>query len=108
MPIPASDLRRTWLFGPGADARTHQAMQESGADALIVDLEDFTPPARRDEARRNLASLIARWRGAGRIAVVRINALEADGPIDLAAARWHRAPRRCRRCTPRSRNGKRS
>lgn len=86
MAIPAPDLRRTWLFGPGADTQTHDAMQRSGADALIVDLEDFTPPARRDDARRGLASLLQRWRDAGRIAVVRINALDADGPLDLAAA----------------------
>jgi len=86
MPIPAPDLRRTWLFGPGADADAHEAMRRSGADALIVDLEDFTPPARRDEARRGLADLTKRWRDAGRVAVVRINSLDADGPIDLAAA----------------------
>lgn len=74
------------MFGPGADARAHDAMQRSGADALIVDLEDFTPPARRDEARRGLVTLLHRWRDAGRITVVRINALDADGPTDLAAA----------------------
>jgi citrate lyase subunit beta/citryl-CoA lyase len=39
MPTVEPDLRRTWLFGPGADARAHDAMQRSGADALIVDLE---------------------------------------------------------------------
>ena len=86
MPPAAPDLRRTWLFGPGADDNVHDAMQGSGADALIVDLEDFTPPARRDEARRGLAHLLQRWRDAGRITVVRINALDADGPADLAAA----------------------
>lgn len=86
MPLADPDLRRTWLFGPGADAPTHEAMQRSGADALIVDLEDSTPPARRDEARRGLVNLIQRWRNAGRITVVRINALDADGPTDLAAA----------------------
>jgi hypothetical protein len=30
------DLRRTRLFGPRADACAHEAMVESGADALIV------------------------------------------------------------------------
>ena len=80
------DLRRTWLFGPGADTHAHDAMQCSGADVLIVDLEDFTPSARRDEARRVLANLLERWRGEGRITAVRINALDADGPIDLTAA----------------------
>jgi citrate lyase subunit beta/citryl-CoA lyase len=86
MPLAAPDLRRTWLIGPGADADAHDAMQRSGADALIVDLEDLTPPARRDEARSGLAVLMQRWRDAGRITVVRINALDADGPTDLAAA----------------------
>jgi len=86
MPIADADLRRTWLFGPGADGKAHHAMQQSGADVLIVDLEDFTPPTRRDEARRGLAALLRRWRDAGRIVVVRINALDGDGPSDLAAA----------------------
>ena len=80
------DLIRTWLFGPGAGAEAHEAMLASGADALIADLEDFTPPARRDEARRGLTALLQRWREAGRITAVRINALDAEGPHDLAAA----------------------
>ena len=80
------DLRRTWLFGPGAGPETHAAMQASGADALIADLEDFTPPGRRDEARRALVPLLERWRQAGRLVAVRINAMESEGPTDLAAA----------------------
>lgn len=85
-PSAAADLRRTWLFGPGAGDRVHEAMAQSGADVLIVDLEDFTPPTRRDEARRGLAELLRRWRDTGHVAAVRINALDADGPADLAAA----------------------
>lgn len=80
------DLRRTWLFGPGADTAAHDAMRGSVADVLIVDLEDFTPAERRDEARRGLAALLAGWREAGRIVAVRINALDGEGPLDLAAA----------------------
>jgi citrate lyase subunit beta/citryl-CoA lyase len=86
MQTPDPDLRRTWLFGPGADPDAHDAMTRSGADALIVDLEDFTPPARRGRARGGLADLLPRWRAAGRLAAVRINALEGDGAADLAAA----------------------
>ena len=86
MKLADPDLRRTWLFGPGADAAALVAMAASGADALIVDLEDFTPPPRRDEARRGLGPLMKHWRDAGRIAAVRINALEGDGPADLEAA----------------------
>jgi len=80
------DLRRTWLFGPGADRRVHEAMRQSGADGLIVDLEDFTPESRRDEARRGLVELLTGWRQAGRMVAVRINSLDTDGPTDLAAA----------------------
>jgi len=80
------DLRRTWLFGPGAGADLHEALLRSGADVLIIDLEDFTPPARRAEARAGLPALLAACRAAGTMPAVRINALDADGPADLAAA----------------------
>ncbi len=85
MSIVDPDLRRTWLFGPGADAKAHAAMQCSGADALIADLEDFTPAARRQAARGLLPATLKGWRDAGRITVVRVNALDADGSDDLAA-----------------------
>ena len=80
------DLRRTWLFGPGADPAAHAKMLDSGADALIVDLEDFTPPARRGEARGLLDNFVRECRQRLRLAAIRINALETDGLLDLAAA----------------------
>lgn len=86
MPLRDPDLRRTWLFGPGADSGMHGAMAESSADVLIADLEDFTPPSRREEARRLLGQFVSGARGRGCLATVRINALEAEGTIDLAAA----------------------
>ena len=76
-------LRRTWLFGAGADRTTHEAMAQSGADVLIQDLEDFTPPARRHEARALAPALYQRWREAGALVCVRINPLEAEGYLDL-------------------------
>ncbi len=86
MSKPDPDLRRTWLFGPGADLAAHPAMLDSGADALIVDLEDFTPPPRRDEARDALIPFVRGCRERRLIAAVRINQLEDCGAIDLAAA----------------------
>lgn len=86
MPLPDPDLRRTWLFGPGADAKVHDAMLASGADALIVDLEDFTPPPRRAEARGLLQRVVQGCRERGVVAAVRINQLDGDGRDDLAAA----------------------
>lgn len=82
----APDIRRTWLFGPGADPKVHDAMFASGADVLILDLEDFTPPTRRDEARGLLASFVEGCRSTGRMAAIRVNHLEREGQIDLAAA----------------------
>lgn len=86
MPILDPDLRRTWLFGPGVDPAVHAEMTRCAADALIVDLEDFTPPPRRREARALLPALFDGWRAAGKVVVVRINALDTDGPLDLTAA----------------------
>jgi citrate lyase subunit beta/citryl-CoA lyase len=82
--VPA--LSRSWLFGPGADVKVHEAMRDCEADVLIADLEDFTPPGRREEARRLLAGLLKSWRDAGHVVAVRINALDTEGPLDLAAA----------------------
>ena len=59
-------------------------MAASGADVLIQDLEDFTPPARRAEARALTAGVLVRWRTAGARVSVRINSLHEDGPLDLA------------------------
>ena len=85
--LPADpDLRRTWLFGPGADSEAHAVMLASAADVLIADLEDFTPPNRRHEARVLIAPLLAACRDRGKVAAVRINALETEGLIDLAAS----------------------
>ena len=78
-------LRRTWLFGAGADRAVHAAMAASGADVLIQDLEDFTPPNRRIEARSLAAALYAAWHAAGAEVVVRINSLDTEGLTDLDA-----------------------
>lgn len=86
MPLPDPDLRRTWLFGPGADQGAHDRMVASGADVIISDLEDFTPDTRREEARSMLHRFVAACRNRGRMATVRINALEQDGMLDLASA----------------------
>jgi citrate lyase subunit beta/citryl-CoA lyase len=59
-------------------------MAESGADVLIQDLEDFTPPPRRNEARALTAGLFSRWRTAGARLCARINSLHEDGPLDLS------------------------
>ncbi len=78
-------LRRCWLFLPGAVRAQLLAAPKTGADVLIQELEDFTPPARRPEARAMAPEIYAAWRAAGVLAGVRINPLETEGRVDLAA-----------------------
>src|SRR5204863_460355 len=85
-------MRRSWLFVPGADETAHAAAARSGADVIVLELEDFTPPQRRERARALSSSAFARWRKAGAIAAVRVNPLEGDGMADLAALGRNEAP----------------
>jgi len=77
-------VRRTWLFVPGADPAAHAAAARSGADVIILELEDFTPPELRPRARQLSASAFDAWRRAGALAAVRVNPLESGGADDLA------------------------
>lgn len=79
-------LRRSYLFLPGADRAALQAGPASGADVLIQELEDFTPPPRLPEARALAPEMLSAWRRAGAVAALRINPLDKGGIQDLAAA----------------------
>jgi citrate lyase subunit beta/citryl-CoA lyase len=75
--------RRSWLFVPGADAAAHRRAARSGADVVILELEDLTPPELRPKARQLAAAAFALWRKAGAVPAVRVNPLESDGLADL-------------------------
>src|SRR5258706_6856884 len=77
-------MRRSWLFVPGADAAAHAAAARSGADVIILELEDFTPPELRPRARLLSQAAFQMWRKAGAAAGVRINPLQTCGKEDLA------------------------
>jgi citrate lyase subunit beta/citryl-CoA lyase len=84
-PRPAH-LCRSWLFVDGADeGALLRAAPTSGADVLIQELEDFTPPALRPRARSLAPDVFKTWRGAGYVVGVRVNPLDGDGMDDLAA-----------------------
>lgn len=61
---------RSWLFVPGATPHRFDGAAESGADAVIVDLEDAVAADDKEVARRNAAAWLAREG----VAWVRINA----------------------------------
>jgi citrate lyase subunit beta/citryl-CoA lyase len=78
-------LRRCWLFLPGADRDALLGAISCGADVLIQELEDFTPPQLRAQARAIGPDVYAAWRTAGIVSAVRVNPLETEGRADLAA-----------------------
>ena len=84
-PRRPAHLCRSWLFLEGANEAVLQRAAQSGADVLIQELEDFTPPPLRPKARTLAPDLYAAWRAAGAVAGVRVNPLEQDGLDDLAA-----------------------
>lgn len=53
-------LPQRWLFVPGDDADRLEAALTSGADAIVVDLEEFTPAAGRQIAIRRFAAFARR------------------------------------------------
>jgi citrate lyase subunit beta/citryl-CoA lyase len=75
--------RRSWLFVPGADEAAHRTAARSGADVIILELEDFTPPQLRPTARALAPKAFELWRQAGAAAAVRVNPLGGDGLQDL-------------------------
>lgn len=80
-----TSLCRSWLFVNGADEEALASAPQSGADVLIQELEDFTPPALRPKARELSANTLAAWRAAGATVAVRVNSLDGDGMADIEA-----------------------
>ena len=83
--IRPARLCRAWLFVEGANETLLANAAASGADVLIHELEDFTPPALRAKARALAPELYPVWREAGVLVAVRVNPLDGDGMDDLAA-----------------------
>ena len=83
--IRPAQLCRSWLFLEGANAHAMQRAASGGADVLIQEPEDFTPPQLRPAARALAPDIYRSWREAGAVVAVRVNPLEQDGMDDLAA-----------------------
>ncbi|RDE06891.1 HpcH/HpaI aldolase/citrate lyase family protein [Sphingomonas aracearum] len=77
---------RSLLFVPADRPERFAKAAASGADAIILDLEDSVVPARKDEARAAVAEFLRE--PASVVRLVRINPLGAGClPADLAAGR---------------------
>lgn len=75
---------RSWLFVPGHDPQRLEEALASGAEAIIVDLEEFTPAPQRSRACIDFAFFAERCRQRGRLPMARINPLAQGGDGELA------------------------
>ena len=70
-PDRQSHQGRAVLFVPGDRPDRFSKAADSGADAIILDLEDAVPPMRKSEARE----YVRQWRADGGVGIVRINGI---------------------------------
>lgn len=68
---------RSFLFVPADHERRLASAFRSGADAVVVDLEDAVPPEAKEPARVALRSLLAAPDGRGPAVVLRVNGHDA-------------------------------
>jgi len=77
---------RSLLFVSADDQVRLAKVARCGADAVVLDLEDAVPPARKTEVRVGLPDTISELAARGCTLVVRINAGWIDAIADLAVA----------------------
>ena len=75
---------RSYLFVPGDSARKQDKARGTGADALILDLEDSVAPGDKDAARNRTAAWLAE--GAPMARLVRVNSLSTGRTAEDIAA----------------------
>ena len=73
---------RSLLFVPADSERKLDRARQSGADALIIDLEDSVVPANRPAARSQARAFLASSGSAGSRRYVRINPLAGGAALD--------------------------
>jgi citrate lyase subunit beta/citryl-CoA lyase len=77
---------RSLLFVPGDSERKFAKAQTTGADALILDLEDSVAPAQKAKARAHVAALLDDGAARAWLFFVRVNALDSGSTLDDLAA----------------------
>lgn len=81
-----NDLVRTWLYVPAHHPDRARKALVSGADAVVLDLEDSVPAEQKDEAREAALALLHDLPPERPRVWVRMNPLGSPwGPADLAA-----------------------
>lgn len=80
MPDPSREIRafarlRSLLFAPAVRPDFLKRLPERGADGVVIDCEDATPAAAKDQARANVRGVVPEIRGRGSQVFVRINSV---------------------------------
>ncbi|MEH6569561.1 MAG: CoA ester lyase [Halioglobus sp.] len=83
---------KSLLFVPASRLDMAERAHERGADAIIIDLEDGVAAKDRPAARSTLSSLLEALHSKGVQVLVRINALDDGGALDIAAIPQTLAP----------------
>lgn len=83
---------RSWLFAPGDSDKKMSKAAESGADAVIFDLEDAVAPDGKSDARRLVARMLATHADKRSRLWVRINPIQEGLALDDLAAVMPGAP----------------
>ncbi|MCA9502513.1 MAG: CoA ester lyase [Spirochaetaceae bacterium] len=68
---------RSLLFAPAVRPDFLERLPERGADGVVIDCEDATPPNAKGEARRNAREIAPRIAGRGALVFVRVNAVSS-------------------------------
>lgn len=86
---PMSARRRSWLFVPGDSGRKLAKGPSTGADVLILDVEDSVSPARKQIARKMIREYLESADRGGAPLWMRINGLHTphwEADVDAAMA----------------------
>src|SRR5215217_7507153 len=67
---------RSYLYVPGDDSRRIEKALATGADAVVIDLEDAVAPSRKEEGRKNAAEVLESE--PAKPIFVRVNALGSE------------------------------
>ncbi|MFC5369081.1 HpcH/HpaI aldolase/citrate lyase family protein [Salinirubrum litoreum] len=78
-------IARSLLYCPGDQREMHQKAVDSGADAVIFDLEDAVAPAARATARRTVRETLDGLDDPDPSISVRITSYDREGPSDVEA-----------------------
>jgi citrate lyase subunit beta/citryl-CoA lyase len=79
-------MRRSYLYVPGIDAKRMAKAVTTGADAIMVDLEDAVPARLKTVAKENVRAWAAELGDASEDVSIRVNPGE-EGLVDLAELR---------------------